>query len=79
MGKERHPCRHPKAFPFAGGSYLWCPNCGALRRLYPKQEKIRGEVQTIWCYAWKGWVYPRGWNTAVERWTKFEDEHLDVH
>ena len=76
--KERHPCRHSKAFAFVGGYFMWCPNCGALRRLYPKQQTVAGQSMTVWHPAWKGWVYPRGWKASVERWERFEAERLDI-
>jgi len=43
------------------GEFLWCPDCGALR-------KIRLVDNLIWEFFWKRWLYPAGQETSLKKW-----------
>lgn len=62
----KQSCKHRNAWIIASGYYLWCFECGALRRMEPS-KKING------IYPVSGWCKPQKEN-PYEKWKKtFKD------
>lgn len=58
-------CKHRNCWILAGGNYLWCPDCGAIRRT-EQSEKINGIYPV-----WSKWLYPEGQDIVLKKWEKY--------
>jgi len=61
MSDQQQRCRHTKSWAIAGGAFLWCYVCGAIRCVHPLNH-------------WKRWQKPTNDPNAPDPWSTRTEE-----